>query len=82
MLALAFPVGALCCLAWLVTAAISRISSLSAIVAAASSTFWVAFLGPGMIFVLSAILTVLVFWRHRENIARLRAGTEPKIGQK
>ena len=82
MLALAFPVGALCCLAWLVTAAISRISSLSAIVAAASSTFWVAFLGPGAIFLLSAILTLLVFWRHRENIARLRAGTEPKIGKK
>ena len=82
MLALAFPVGALCCLAWLVTAALSRISSLSAIVAAASSTFWVLFLGPGAIFLLSAVLTLLVFWRHRENIARLRAGTEPKIGQK
>jgi len=82
MLALAFPVGALCCLAWLATAAILRISSLSAIVAAASSTFWVAFFGPGAIFLLSAILTLLVFWRHRENIARLRAGTEPKIGQK
>ena len=82
MLALAFPVGALCCLAWLVTAAISRISSLSAIVAAATSTFWVVFIGPGAIFLLSAILTLLVFWRHRENIARLRAGTEPKIGKK
>src|SRR6056297_459891 len=82
MLALAFPVGALCCLAWLVTAAISRISSLSAIVAAASSTFWVAFFGPGAIILLSAVLTLLVFWRHRENIARLRAGTEPKIGKK
>ena len=82
MLALAFPVGVLCCLAWLVTAGILRISSLSAIVAAASSTFWVAFFGPGAIFLLSAILTLMVFWRHRENIARLRAGTEPKIGQK
>jgi glycerol-3-phosphate acyltransferase PlsY len=82
MLALAFPVGALCCLAWLVTAVGSRISSLSAIVAAASSTFWVAFIGPGAIFLLSAILTLLVFWRHRENITRLRAGTEPKIGKK
>jgi len=82
MLALAFPVGVLCCLAWLVTAGILRISSLSAIVAAASSTFWVAFFGPGAIILLSAVLTLLVFWRHRENIARLRAGTEPKIGQK
>src|SRR6056297_1572556 len=82
MLALAWPVGALCCLAWLATAGMSRISSLSAIVAAASSTFWVVFFGPGEIFLLSALLTLLVFWRHRENIARLKAGTEPKIGQK
>src|SRR6056297_2180491 len=82
MLALAWPVGALCCLAWLATAAMSRISSLSAIVAAASSTFWVVFFGPGEIFLLSALLTLLVFWRHRENIARLKTGTEPKIGQK
>jgi glycerol-3-phosphate acyltransferase PlsY len=82
MLALAWPVGALCCLAWLVTAALSRISSLSAIVAAASSTFWVVFFGPGAIFLISVVLTLLVFWRHRENIARLKAGTEPKIGQK
>jgi acyl phosphate:glycerol-3-phosphate acyltransferase len=28
------------------------------------------------------IMTLLVYWRHRENIARLRAGTEPKIGKK
>jgi glycerol-3-phosphate acyltransferase PlsY len=31
---------------------------------------------------LGAILTLLIFWRHRANISRIRAGTEPKIGKK
>ncbi|MDO6478578.1 glycerol-3-phosphate 1-O-acyltransferase PlsY [Shimia thalassica] len=82
ILALAWPVGIACCLTWLVTAAISRISSLSALVAASSATFWMLILGYGSSFVMGIAITVLVFWRHRENIMRIRAGTEPKIGQK
>lgn len=82
MLALAWPVGITCCLTWLVTAVVSRISSLSALFAAASTTFWILVLGPGQVFVLGVAVTLLVFWRHKENISRLRAGTEPKIGQK
>ena len=31
---------------------------------------------------LTLVLTVLIFWRHRENIDRIRKGTESKIGQK
>ncbi|MEX0310450.1 MAG: glycerol-3-phosphate acyltransferase, partial [Tateyamaria sp.] len=31
---------------------------------------------------LGVVLTLLVFWRHRANISRIKAGTEPKIGQK
>ncbi|GHG84592.1 glycerol-3-phosphate 1-O-acyltransferase PlsY [Pseudodonghicola xiamenensis] len=81
-LALAWPVGIACCLTWLVVAALSRISSLSALVAAATSTFWAVGLGYGQELVLGALLTLLIFWRHRANIARLKAGTEPKIGQK
>lgn len=82
MLALAWPVGIACCLTWLVTAALSRISSLSALVAAASSTFWMLILGFGQAFALGVVTTLLIMWRHRANIARLRAGTEPKIGKK
>lgn len=82
MLALAWPVGVACCLTWLVTALVSRISSLSALVAAASSTFWILILGYSPVFILGIAVTLLVFWRHSENISRLRAGTEPKIGQK
>ncbi|MCH2067694.1 glycerol-3-phosphate 1-O-acyltransferase PlsY [Shimia sp.] len=82
MLALAWPVGIACCLTWLATAAVSRISSLSALVAAASSAVWMLILGYGSAVVLAILLAVIVFARHHENIARLRAGTEPKIGAK
>jgi len=47
-----------------------------------TTPIWAILLGYGQIYVLAMILTVIVFWRHRANIARLRAGTEPKIGQK
>ncbi len=81
LLALAWPVGIACCLTWLVTALVSRISSLSALIAAASSTFWMLILGSGNVFLLGLATTLLIVWRHRDNIRRLRAGTEPKIGK-
>ncbi|WP_299352549.1 glycerol-3-phosphate 1-O-acyltransferase PlsY [uncultured Shimia sp.] len=82
LLALAWPVGIACCLTWLATAVASRTSSLSALIAAASSTFWMLVFGSGSTFALGIATTLLVFWRHKDNIRRLRAGTEPKIGQK
>ena len=81
-LALAWPVGLACCAVWLITAVISRISSLSALAAAASSTFLLVFLGYGEMLLLGIALTLLIFWRHRDNIRRIRAGTESRIGQK
>lgn len=82
MLALAWPVGIACCLTWLVAAILTRTSSLSALLAAASSTIWMVALNLSSAFVLGIILTILIYWRHRENIQRMRAGTEPKIGKK
>ncbi len=82
MLALAWPVGVACCATWLVGAAATRISSFAATLTAALSTIWIVFLGYPALFFLGIALTLLVFWRHRENITRLRAGTEPRIGQK
>jgi len=81
-LALAWPVGLAICATWLAAVALSRISSMGALVAAAASTVWLVILGYGTTFVLGMALTVLVFWRHRENIRRIRAGAEPKIGAK
>lgn len=80
-LALDWRVGVACCLTWLVAAAIWRISSLGALAAAALSTTWVMILTNGSTFLLGVVLTLLIYWRHRENLARIKAGTEPKIGK-
>ena len=82
MLALAWPIGLACCATWLVTALVTRISSMAAIAAAASSTIWILLLGPHRLFFLGVIVTLLVFVRHSANMKRIHAGTEPKIGQK
>lgn len=82
MLALAWPVGLACCATWLVVAAVSRISSLAALIAAATSAFWVFWFDRGTILFLVVLLTIIVYLRHAENLKRLKAGTEPKIGVK
>jgi glycerol-3-phosphate acyltransferase PlsY len=82
VLALNFVVGLVCCAAWAVGAGLSRMSSMGALCAASISTFAVVAFGNGPIMLLCMLLTVLVFWRHRANISRIKAGTEPKIGQK
>ncbi len=81
LLALDWRVGVACCLSWLVAAMIWRVSSMAALFAAAVSTIWMVTLGYPQAFMLGVVLTLLVFWRHRANISRIRAGTEPKIGQ-
>ena len=82
LLALAWPVGLAACATWLATAAISRISSLSALVATASAPLWLILFGRPEMAALALLLAALVWFRHSANIARLRAGTEPKIGRK
>ncbi|MGJ5618223.1 glycerol-3-phosphate 1-O-acyltransferase PlsY [Sulfitobacter sp. MF3-043] len=82
LLALAWPVGVGCCVVWLIAVAASRISSMGALAAASASTFLMVFLGYGTALVLGIVLTLLVFWRHRANMKRIKAGVEPKIGQK
>lgn len=82
LLALAWPLGLAACATWLVTAVISRISSLSALVAAAASVPLAYALGRPDLMLLCALLAALVFYRHKANIARIADGSEPKIGKK
>ncbi|MEL7301058.1 MAG: glycerol-3-phosphate 1-O-acyltransferase PlsY [Pseudomonadota bacterium] len=82
MLALHWPAGLAVCATWLIVAAIFRYSSLSALVAAVLSPILMASTGYGSGIALGIALALLILWRHAENIARLRAGTESKIGQK
>ena len=82
VLALAWRLGLAACAIWLLTALLTRISSLSALVAAALSPVVALWLdGPRLALVL-AFMAVLIFIRHRANIARIRTGTEPRIGKK
>jgi acyl phosphate:glycerol-3-phosphate acyltransferase len=82
LLALNWLVGGAVCLTWLGIAVWSRTSSVAALVAAASAGLWIIILSDGSILVLTLILMVFVYVRHAENLKRLKAGTEPRIGQK
>jgi glycerol-3-phosphate acyltransferase PlsY len=82
LIALAWPVGLAACALWLATAAVARISSLAALVAAAGAPLAALLMGQGAVAAAAALMAALVVWRHRANIARLRAGTEPRIGAK
>jgi glycerol-3-phosphate acyltransferase PlsY len=82
LLALHWPVGLLFCATWLLVALISRYSSLSALVAALLTPVYLAWLNQWQLVGLSAVLVLLIFIAHRENISRLMAGTESRIGQK
>lgn len=82
LLALAWPVGLAACGTWAAVAAISRISSLSALVAAASGVVWAWVFGYPTMMALMLVLGALVIVRHHANITRLMAGTEPRIGKK
>jgi glycerol-3-phosphate acyltransferase PlsY len=80
--ALTWKVGLLLLATWLVVVAITRISSLAALVAAALSPVFMWFFATPTYAAGTAILAALVFVTHRENIRRLLKGEEPKIGAK
>lgn len=82
LLALAWPVGLAACATWAATAALTRFSSLSALVAAVLAALWAQLLGHSAIIALTLVLALLVIIRHHANIRRLLAGTEPRIGRK
>ncbi|OGI39704.1 MAG: glycerol-3-phosphate acyltransferase [Candidatus Muproteobacteria bacterium RBG_16_64_10] len=81
-LALNPGVGLLLIGTWLATAAVFRYSSLAALMAAAVAPLYVAWRMPQPAYiVMMAIMSALLVFRHRANIARLLAGTETKIGK-
>lgn len=80
--ALNWPVALASFATWLAVLGVGRISSLAALAAALAAPIYMAIWGPGLYAAGSVILAALVFVTHRENIARLMKGEEPKIGQK
>ena len=76
LLALSVWVAAAAAVAWLITFAMFRVSSLSALVAAALAPLFAALLLPGLYTGLVIVLAALLVWRHRDNIRRLLKGEE------
>jgi len=76
-------VGAATGLTWLVIAKGFKISSLSALIATALAPLYVWLLMANReLVILTTIMTMILFWRHRSNIQNLLSGAEGKIGKK
>ena len=82
MLAAYWPTGLLIIATWLVVAYFSRISSLSALVAAALAPAYTIAMGNLPYALLAFVLAVVIFFTHHENVHRLWRGEEPRIGAK
>ena len=82
LLAVSWQIGLIACAIWLLVAALSRYSSLAALVTAGWIPLIIGFVTHGEVFFLSATLCLLIYIRHWGNIQRLRKGTETKIGKK
>jgi glycerol-3-phosphate acyltransferase PlsY len=80
LLGLAWPAALVFCAIWLVVAAVTRYSSLAALVAAAATPCLLVLNGERGIAALFLLFTVLLCWRHAGNIGRLLRGEEGRIG--
>ncbi|WP_050426013.1 glycerol-3-phosphate 1-O-acyltransferase PlsY [Bradyrhizobium tropiciagri] len=82
LLGLFWPAALIFAVIWLGTAYTTRYSSLSALIAAFVTPLFLWWFGHNALASLFVVLTLLLFYKHRENIQRLQAGTEGKIGEK
>src|SRR5947199_4375555 len=80
LLALAWPIAIAFALIWLAVVALSRYSSLAALLASAATPAALWMIGDQPAAVLFTLLSVLLWIMHRGNIARLVRGTESKLG--
>ena len=82
LIGLAWQVALIFAVVWLVMAFLFRYSSLAALTAAIAVPVALYFLSTPQIAALFVVMSIIVFIKHRENISRLLAGTEGKIGAK
>ena len=82
LIGLFWPAAVMFCVMWLATAFTTRYSSLSALIAAFVTPLFLWWFGHPALASLLVIMTMLMFYAHRENIKRLQAGNENKIGAK
>jgi glycerol-3-phosphate acyltransferase PlsY len=81
LIAASWPVGLAACAAWLLVAAVARLSSLATLAAFATAPVVALALEEFSVVKLAFTIAVLVSVRHQSNIRRLLAGTEPRIGR-
>jgi glycerol-3-phosphate acyltransferase PlsY len=81
LIPLLWPAAIIYAVVWLGALILIRISSVGGMLAAISAPIAAAALGEKTLFPMLLGFTLLVLWRHHENIVRLRAGTEPRIGK-
>jgi glycerol-3-phosphate acyltransferase PlsY len=77
-----WPLGLAYGIIWIAALAFFRISSLGGLLAAIAAPFAAILLDQRNLAILLVACSLIIFWKHRENIQRLMAGTEPRIGQK
>jgi glycerol-3-phosphate acyltransferase PlsY len=81
MIGLYWPAALAFGIVWLGVAFATRYSSAAGMAGAVASVIALALLGSLDLAVIALVMTLLILWKHRENIARLRAGTETRIGK-
>jgi acyl phosphate:glycerol-3-phosphate acyltransferase len=82
LLAAFWPVGVIACATWLVVAKLVRISSAGALAAFATAPIAALAFHRQALALVALVIAALIFLRHSDNIRRLLAGTEPRIGEK
>jgi acyl phosphate:glycerol-3-phosphate acyltransferase len=82
LLGLYWPGAIVFCAVWLLVAVLTRYSSLSALAANATVPCVLLFIGQTRMAMLFLLFTVLLYWRHADNIGRLLRGEEGRIGAK
>jgi glycerol-3-phosphate acyltransferase PlsY len=82
LLAVALPIGLIAGAIWLVCAFLTRISSLSALAAAGSAPLIALLMGYPNVAIMAAVMALIIYIRHAENIGRILKGTESRIGKR
>jgi glycerol-3-phosphate acyltransferase PlsY len=77
-----WPAALVFCLAWLVIAVATRFSSLASLIGTFVVFIYFTIVGGQLVVPIIAIISALIYWKHRENIRRLLAGEESRIGAK
>ncbi|MBI0432791.1 glycerol-3-phosphate 1-O-acyltransferase PlsY [Roseomonas sp. KE0001] len=82
LLAANWWIGLLCALLWLAMAKLTRLSSASALAACCAAPLIALLSGDHRLALALLVVAALILWRHQDNIRRLLAGTEPRIGER